>query len=101
MCLDEKVNNKISIIGIIIIEILYNEEDESKIRMILISVNNIIIEVIGSIIIVESNIEYFILNLINIYNTIKGIILIYIIRGFIVSINNIIENEGIINFIRS
>lgn len=82
-------------------EILYNEEDESKIKIILISVNNIIIEVIGSIIIVESNIEYFILNLINIYNTIKDIIFIYIIRGFIVNINNMIENAGIINFIRS
>lgn len=58
------------------------------------------IEVIESIIVVESNIEYFILNLINIYSIIKDNILIYIIKGFIISINRRMENGGIINFIR-
>lgn len=84
----------------IISEILYNEEDERRIKIILIKVNKIIIEVIGSIMIVESKKEYFILNLINMNNTIKDVILIYKIKGFIERINKIIENGGIINFIR-
>lgn len=76
-------------------------DDESKIKIILINVSKIIIDVIESIIMVEYNIEYFILNVNNTYIVIEIITIIYNIRGFNIYIYNKIENGGINNFIIS
>lgn len=87
-------------IGIIIQEITYKVEDESKIKVIVIRYNNKIIKVVGSIIVIGENKETFTLNSLIMMRIIEDIIIMKMKKRFDTIIINIyIRIDGNRSFI--
>lgn len=87
-------------IGIIIQEITYKVEDESKIKVIVIRYNNKIIKAVGSIIVIDENKETFTLNSLIMMRIIEDIIIMKMKKRFDTIIINIyIRIDGNRSFI--